>query len=96
MSLYHPSEEFASRANVSGMDAYRALYDRAAADPEGFWAELADEQLDWFKKWDQVLDASEAPFYKWFVGGRTNMSHNCLDRHCKTWRKNKGGDRLGR
>ncbi len=89
MSLYHPSEEFASRANVSGMDAYRALYDRAAADPEGFWAELADEQLDWFKKWDQVLDASEAPFYKWFVGGRTNMSHNCLDRHCKTWRKNK-------
>ncbi len=89
MSVYHPSEEFASRANVSGMDAYRALYDRAAADPEGFWAELADEQLDWFKKWDQVLDASEAPFYKWFVGGRTNMSHNCLDRHCKTWRKNK-------
>ena len=89
MSLYHPSEEFASNANVSGMDAYQALYDRAGDDPEGFWAELADEQLEWFKKWDQVLDASEAPFYKWFVGGRTNMSHNCLDRHCETWRKNK-------
>ena len=89
MSLYHPSKEFASNANVSGMDAYQALYDRAGDDPEAFWAQLADEQLDWFKKWDQVLDSSEAPFYKWFVGGRTNMSYNCLDRHCKTWRKNK-------
>ena len=89
MPLYHPSEEFVSQANVSGMDAYRALYERARDDPEGFWAELAEEHLDWFKKWDRVLDSSQAPFYKWFVGGRTNMTHNCLDRHCKTWRKNK-------
>ncbi len=89
MPLYHPSEEFVSQANVSGMDAYQALSERARNDPEGFWAQLADEHLDWFKKWDRALDDSEAPFYKWFVGGRTNMAHNCLDRHCRTWRKNK-------
>ena len=89
MPLYHPSEEFVSQANVSGMDAYRELCARAAEDPETFWAALAEEHLDWFRKWDRVLDDSQAPFYKWFVGGRTNMAHNCLDRHCRTWRKNK-------
>ena len=89
MPLYHPSEEFVSQANVSGMDACRELCARAAEDPETFWAELAEEHLDWFRKWDRVLDDSQAPFYKWFVGGRTNMAHNCLDRHCRTWRKNK-------
>ena len=89
MPLYHPSEEFVSQANVSGMDAYRELCARATEDPETFWAALAEEHLDWFRKWDRVLDDSQAPFYKWFVGGRTNMAHNCLDRHCRTWRKNK-------
>ena len=89
MPLYHPSEEFVAQANVSGMDAYRALCQRADEDPEAFWAALAEEHLDWFEKWERTLDDSQAPFYKWFVGGRTNMAHNCLDRHCKTWRKNK-------
>ena len=53
-----------------------------------FWAERAEE-LEWYQKWDQVLDDSQAPFYKWFAGGKTNIVHNALDRHMKTWRKNK-------
>lgn len=89
MDLYHPSEEFVARANVPAGDAHRDLVDRAEADPEAFWGDLAARELHWFRKWDSVLDASEAPFYKWFAGGRTNMAYNCLDRHCETWRKNR-------
>jgi len=87
--LYSPSEEFKSKANVSGMEAYKALYDQAEQDSEGFWAGLAEEQIHWFKKWDTTLDSSDAPHYKWFVGGKTNMAYNCLDRHLETWRKNR-------
>ncbi|MDE0628089.1 MAG: acetate--CoA ligase [Bryobacterales bacterium] len=89
MSLYHPSDEFVARSNVSGGDARRDLVARAEAAPEKFWSELAESELHWFRKWDAVLDESGAPFYKWFVGGRTNMSYNCVDRHCDTWRKNR-------
>ena len=88
MELYNPSQEFVSRANLQSEEA-RELVERAASDPEGFWSGIAKTELHWFKPWDTVLDASEAPFFKWFVGGRTNMSYNCLDRHCATWRKNR-------
>ena len=88
MTTYKPSEEFASRANVTSDDA-RRLVDAAAADPEAFWAEVAERELHWFRQWDTVLDDSGAPFYRWFQGGTTNMSYNCLDRHCETWRKNR-------
>jgi len=57
-----------------------AVYEQAAADPQAWWAEQA-EQLAWFKPWEQVLDDSNPPFYKWFVGGTINASYNCLDRH---------------
>ena len=87
--LYSPSEEFKSKANVSGMEAYKTLYDQAEKDPEGFWADQAEEQIHWFKKWDTTLDGSDAPHYKWFVGGKTNMAYNCVDRHLETWRKNR-------
>ena len=89
MDLYHPSEEFVARANVPAGDAHRDLVDRAEADPEAFWGDFAARELHWFRKWDAVMDASDAPFYKWFAGGRTNMAYNCLDRHCETWRKNR-------
>ena len=89
MEIYHPSEDFIARANVPRGEAHQDLVDRAAADPEGFWSGLAESELHWFRKWDTVLDSSGAPFFKWFVGGRTNMSYNCLDRHCETWRKNR-------
>jgi len=53
---------------------------QALENPEQFWGEQA-KSLVWFKQWDQVLDSSHAPFYKWFVGGKLNASVNCLDRH---------------
>jgi acetyl-CoA synthetase len=83
--LYLPSPEVIAQAIVKDYDA---MYRRAADDPEGFWAEQA-EQLEWYKRWDKVLETSRAPFYQWFVGGKTNIAHNALDRHVKTWRKNK-------
>ena len=89
MDLYYPPEEFVARANVPAGAAHRDLTDRAEADPEAFWGDIAARELHWFRKWDRVLDASDAPFYKWFTGGRTNMAYNCLDRHCETWRKNR-------
>ncbi|HIC99281.1 MAG TPA: acetyl-coenzyme A synthetase, partial [Pyrodictiaceae archaeon] len=61
---------------------------RALEDPEGFFSEIAKE-LEWFKTWDKVLDDSNPPFYRWFVGGLINASHNAVDRHVKTWRRNK-------
>ena len=64
------------------------IYAKAAADPEGFWAGLA-EGLDWFQKWDTVLDWSEAPFAKWFIGGKLNVSYNCIDHHVNNGRRNK-------
>jgi acetyl-CoA synthetase len=67
---------------------WKAEHERAATDLEGYWAERARE-LEWFKPWDTVLDESQKPFYKWFVGGKVNIVYNCLDRHVKTWRKNK-------
>jgi acetyl-CoA synthetase len=57
-----------------------AVYEQAARDPQAWWAKQAEE-LDWFRPWDRVLDDSDPPFYKWFVGGTLNVSHNCLDRH---------------
>jgi len=86
--LFHPSEDFSKQARIKSMDEYRELYEKAKADPEGFWAELAEKELHWFKKWDRVLDW-QPPFAQWFVGGKINISYNCLDRHLTTWRKNK-------
>ena len=59
---------------------YQAAYARAAADPEGFWAEAA-EALDWQRRWDRVLDDARPPFYRWFSGGQLNTCHNAVDRH---------------
>jgi acetyl-CoA synthetase len=83
--LYHPPEDVVNNAHVPDYDA---VVQEALADREAFWARRA-ELLDWYEKWDKVLDDSEAPFYKWFVGGKTNIALNALDRHSKTRRKNK-------
>ena len=82
---YHPSADMVKQANVQD---YEAEYERAMKDPEAFWADCA-EKLEWYQKWDKVLDDSNKPFYKWFVGGKTNMVLNALDRHVKNWRRNK-------
>jgi len=76
---FPPPAAFAGKARISGLEAYRELYERSIADPEAFWAEAAGE-LHWFKPWDRVLNAEGAPFFKWFEGGRTNLAYNCLDR----------------
>jgi len=81
--IYPPSEEFARNANVSGMDAYRALYEKAQQEPEEFWGELAGNEIHWFQKWHHVFEW-HPPFVKWFVGAKTNMSFNCLDRHLES------------
>ncbi|MEM1369112.1 MAG: acetate--CoA ligase [Cyanobacteria bacterium P01_H01_bin.15] len=86
--LFEPAAEFAQAAHVGSVEQHQVLTDKASADPAAFWAELAERELDWFEKWDQVLDW-QPPFAKWFVGAKTNITYNCLDRHLKTWRKNK-------
>ena len=73
--IFEPSEGFRSKALIQD----RAVYERAEADYEGFWAEQA-ERLTWFTKWDTVMDW-EPPWVKWFVGGTLNAAYNCLDRH---------------
>ncbi len=86
--LFKPSAEFSQQAQIKSFEDYQQLYDRAKANPEQFWADLAEQELYWFQKWDQVLDW-QPPFAKWFVGGKINISYNCLDRHLTTWRRNK-------
>jgi acetyl-CoA synthetase len=82
-----PPEEFARNAIVSSAADYEKLRARASADPDGFWSDIARE-LHWFKPWDKVLEW-DVPWAKWFLGGKINLSYNCLDRHVETWRKNK-------
>ena len=79
--IYNPSEEMVKNAAVSGMDGYRALCKEAEDDYEGFWARRANEMLDWKVPFTQVLDDSNAPFFKWFADGKLNVSYNCLDRN---------------
>ncbi|MDJ0696095.1 acetate--CoA ligase [Mastigocoleus sp. MO_188.B34] len=86
--IFPPSSEFSQNAHIKSLEDYQQLYEKAKSDPQTFWAELAEQELDWFQKWDTVLDW-QPPFAKWFVNGKINISYNCLDRHLTTWRKNK-------
>ncbi len=86
--LFHPPTEFSQNAHIKSLEEYQQLYDRAKANPQAFWADLAEKELHWFQKWDTVLDW-QPPFAKWFVNGKINISYNCLDRHLTTWRRNK-------
>ncbi len=80
---FPPSPEFKRRANWNDPE----IYDLAAKDPEGFWAEQA-KNLDWFTPWQRVLEWN-APWAKWFVGGKLNVAYNCVDRHAHSARRNK-------
>ncbi|KAF0813035.1 Acetyl-coenzyme A synthetase [Andreprevotia sp. IGB-42] len=79
--LFPPSDEFRTKANVSGMEGYNALCEKADNDYEGFWAELARELVSWKKPFTKTLNDSNAPAYKWFEDGELNVSYNCIDRH---------------
>jgi acetyl-CoA synthetase len=94
---FSPPDEFAKSAVVTDAD----IHEKANADREAFWAEQA-EALHWHEKWDQVLDWSDPPFAKWFVGGKLNVSYNCVDRHVEAgngdrvafhWRGEEGEER---
>src|SRR3982075_100016 len=86
--VFPPPSEFAAKAHIKSMAELEALRAEASADPESFWARLAESELHWFKKWDTVLKW-DPPHAEWFVGGRINISYNCLDRHLGTWRRTK-------
>src|SRR3954471_21480038 len=85
--VFPPPAAFASAAHIGSIADYERLYEQAKEDPEKFWGGIAKE-LHWFKPWTKVLEW-DAPWAKWFVGGETNISYNCLDRHLTTSRKNK-------
>ena len=76
MLLYLEMERSVSRSE------YERLYKESIHDPELFWSDLASKEIEWFKKWDKVFEW-KYPYYKWFVGGKLNITHNCLDRHVK-------------
>ena len=87
---FPPSAEFSKNAHIKSMAEYEKIYKRSVEDPEGFWAEMAEKHLTWYKKWDKVLDWSfEKPEIKWFSGGKLNASYNCLDRFINTPARNK-------
>ncbi|MGB7441122.1 MAG: AMP-binding protein [Coleofasciculaceae cyanobacterium] len=86
--LFPPPAQFSRTANIKSLAEYQSLCEQAKADREKFWAELAEKELHWFRKWDKVLDW-QPPFAKWFVGGKLNISYNCLDRHLTTKRREK-------
>jgi acetyl-CoA synthetase len=85
--LFPPPDGFAAEARIRSLEEYQALWNEAAADLEGFWGRLAGE-LHWFKPFDKVLDW-KAPFAEWFVGGKTNLCYNCVDKHLSGPRANK-------
>jgi acetyl-CoA synthetase len=85
-NIYPVPEAFAAQANVNA-EQYQQMYKQSVEDPQGFWAEQADSYLDWFKKWDTVLDWSfdkDDLHINWFKGGKLNVAYNCLDRHLET------------
>ena len=87
--IFKPSKELSKKAYIKSMKQYKDIYQKSIDDPDAFWGEAA-EQLDWIKKWDKVCQADfKKAEFKWFAGGKINVSYNCIDRHLNTWRKNK-------
>ena len=86
-AVYNPPAEFSANAHVKSLDEYRAIYDRSVCDPEGFWAEQAEQRITWFKKWHTVR---QYDFHKaeiaWYLGGKLNACYNCVDRHVEAGR----------
>ena len=85
--VFPPPEEFSAKAHIKSLEEYEALYKQSIEDPEKFWAGVAQD-LHWFKPWDKVLEWN-LPWAKWFVGGKLNLSYNCVDRHALGERRNK-------
>ncbi|MCO5189285.1 MAG: acetate--CoA ligase [Anaerolineae bacterium] len=84
--VYYPSAEIIANAHIPDYDA---VHQAATDDLAGFWDKIAHENFEWAEPWHTTLDESDPPFYKWFVGAKTNIVHNALDRHVKTATRNK-------
>lgn len=85
--LFAPSPEFSKNAHVKSFDQYKKMYKESILNPAKFWGEVADN-LHWFKHWTKMKQW-KAPDAKWFVGAKTNIAYNCVDRHLGSWRRNK-------
>jgi acetyl-CoA synthetase len=89
---FSPSQEFVEKARLKTMDEYKKMHKRSLEDPNGFWGEMAEKHIDWFKKWTGPVEEysfKDNIYLSYFKGGKLNITYNCLDRHLKTWRKNK-------
>lgn len=78
--LFPPSAEFSAQARIKSLAEYEQLWNQAKSDPVKFWADLAREELHWFKPFTEALEWNE-PFAQWFADGETNVSYNALDKH---------------
>ena len=88
--VVQPPAWVTERAYIKTMAEYDSMYQRSVEDPEGFWADIATEMIDWHKKWDTVLEYDfNKPKIEWFKGGKLNVTYNCIDRHLTGWRRNK-------
>ncbi|MFQ5795870.1 MAG: acetate--CoA ligase [Candidatus Bipolaricaulia bacterium] len=94
--IFYPPKELSGQAYIKSFEEYEKLYQESVEDPEGFWGRQAEAHIDWFKKWDRVLEYDfssigerKGPYVEFFRGGQLNISYNCLDRHLSTWRRNK-------
>ena len=86
--IFPPAKDFSLRAHIKSPGQYQKLYKESIVDPEAFWGRMAEKELVWFKPWKSVLKW-KAPDAQWFVGGKTNVSYNCLDKHLHTPTANK-------
>jgi acetyl-CoA synthetase len=82
--IFNPIESKFNNPLIKNMQEYKKLVDKFNKNYEQTWAEFADQKIDWLSKYDTILDDSDAPFHKWFTGGKLNVSNQCIDRHLKT------------
>jgi len=89
--VFTPTPEFVQNALLKTRQQRDQLWRRSIEQPDGFWAEMAEEHISWFKKWEAVEEYSftDDVYVRYFRGAKLNASYNCLDRHLNSWRKNK-------
>lgn len=85
--IYNPPERVLEKVLITA-EEFDRMYEESIKDPEGFWSRLAENELHWFKKWEKIREW-EFPNYRWFIGGKLNITYNCLDRHVKNGKRNK-------
>ncbi|MCK5540584.1 MAG: AMP-binding protein, partial [Deltaproteobacteria bacterium] len=85
--IYEVPADFRAKAYFKSREEYQKLYDESINDNDGFWSRIAKEYVTWYKEWDQVQDwkySKDEVYLKWYMGGKLNVSYNCLDRHLET------------